>query len=74
MNEKQNLLPAVKESPMHRKDRGLTQESLANEVGIPRSEIANIEVGRQGVFAEQIRRFAVVLDMPVQKLNLPEPA
>jgi transcriptional regulator with XRE-family HTH domain len=55
-----------------RKQSHLTQRRLANEAGIPRTTVANIEVGRVGVYADQLWRFAVVLGVPIDKL-MPEP-
>lgn len=54
-----------------RKQRGLTQEALAVEAGIGRSSLANIEVGRTAVAADQLWRIAIVLGISVGHL-MPE--
>lgn len=39
----------------------MTQTELAHMLGLSRSSVANIEAGRQGVYAEDVVRAAVVL-------------
>lgn len=40
---------------------GLTQERLANRVGMTRTSVVNIEAGRQRVLLNDVQRFAVAL-------------
>ncbi len=47
------------------------QERLANEVGISRATLANIETGRQRVLVHQLYGFAKALDLALADL-LPE--
>ena len=49
----------------------LTQEALADQVGLSRTSITNIERGNQPVSAFLLRRIATVLDCDVRDL-LPE--
>lgn len=39
----------------------MTQTELGDALGLSRSSVANIEAGRQGVYAEDVVRAAVVL-------------
>ena len=50
----------------------LTQEELADRLGISRGGLANIETGRQNILVHQLYRFAAALDMNVHDL-LPLP-
>ena len=42
----------------------LTQESLAQRLGISRASLANIEIGRQSVMVHQLYAFAKILNLP----------
>lgn len=56
----------------HRKRRGLTQEQLAEALGVPRPTYANVESGRQRVAVDLLWKAAVILRVPFNKL-VPEP-
>lgn len=51
-----------------RKRKKLTQEALADAVGISRPAVANIEVGRQAIVPESIRKFSEVLGVEIDLL------
>ena len=51
-----------------RKDRGLTQEELAEQVGVSRSAVAQWETGRTGQITGNLSRIAEVLDLNVEYL------
>lgn len=51
-----------------RKAFGMAQADVASAVGISRSSLANIEAGRQGVYAHQLVRMAAVLNVRVGDL------
>ena len=55
-----------------RKARGITQEHLAQRIGMPRPSYANIESGRQRIPIDVVWRVAVVLGVGIDKL-VPEP-
>jgi transcriptional regulator with XRE-family HTH domain len=55
-----------------RRERGITQEELANRIGLPRPSYANIESGRQRVPLDVVWRAAIVLGMSIAAL-VPEP-
>ena len=55
-----------------RKERGITQEELANRLGLPRPSYANIESGRQRVPLDVVWRAAIVLELTIAAL-VPEP-
>jgi transcriptional regulator with XRE-family HTH domain len=55
-----------------RKERGITQEELANRIGLPRPSYANIESGRQRIPLDVIWRAAIVLELAIAAL-VPEP-
>jgi transcriptional regulator with XRE-family HTH domain len=55
-----------------RKARRITQEELAQRIGLPRPSYANIESGRQRVPLDVVWRAAIVLDQPIAAL-VPEP-
>lgn len=44
-----------------RLNAGMTQTELADALDLSRSSVANIEGGRQGVYAEDVVRAAVIL-------------
>ena len=51
-----------------RKSLRLTQDELANEVGISRASMANIEAGRQRILVGQIYSLANALKLAVPEL------
>lgn len=55
-----------------RKARGITQEELAQRIGVPRPSYANIESGRQRIPIDIVWRAAVVLRVKVDAL-VPSP-
>lgn len=46
-----------------RKQLGLTQEKLANQLAISRASLASIETGRQNVLVHQLYRLATALQL-----------
>jgi transcriptional regulator with XRE-family HTH domain len=55
-----------------RKQRGLTQEELAERVGLTRTSITNIEKGRQKVLSHLLVELSGALNIPLSDL-LPNP-
>lgn len=55
-----------------RGDRGLTQAELAQQIGVSRASLANMERGEQLVSAQILARLLVVLDMAADEL-MPNP-
>lgn len=55
-----------------RKQRDLTQQDVANQVGLKRATYANMETGRQAVACDVLWRLAIVVGIPVERL-MPEP-
>jgi transcriptional regulator with XRE-family HTH domain len=55
-----------------RTEGGLTQQQLADQVGLTRSSIANIEAGRQSFDALQLAQFARALRVTLDALIRPE--
>jgi transcriptional regulator with XRE-family HTH domain len=55
-----------------RSKRGMTQEALAEAIGVPRASYANLEAGRQRIPADILYRAAVILGVSIVSL-LPEP-
>lgn len=51
-----------------RKDRGLTQDELADKVGVSRSAVAQWETGRTGQITGNLSRIAGVLEVNVEYL------
>lgn len=51
-----------------RKARRLTQDSLAAKVGISRPAIVNIELGRQAITVERLRKFSEALGVEIDLL------
>lgn len=51
-----------------RKQKGLTQQDLANAVGLARSQVANIEIGRSDIPMKTLARFAAALDCSMKDL------
>lgn len=55
-----------------RKQLGMKQETLANELAISRGSLANIETGRQGILVHQLYKIALALKITPNDL-LPAP-
>ena len=53
---------------MIRKKKGLTQQNLADKIGISRSLLSNYEVTRNRLYDEMLIRFAVALDVSLDYL------
>jgi transcriptional regulator with XRE-family HTH domain len=51
-----------------RRESGLTQDQLANQVGVSRSAVAQWETGRTGQVTGNLSRIAAVLDVNVEYL------
>ncbi|MEN6545660.1 MAG: helix-turn-helix transcriptional regulator [Armatimonadia bacterium] len=51
-----------------RKERGLTQADLAQLVGMSRTQITNIEVGRSDMPLKTLARFAEALNVSMKDL------
>ena len=51
-----------------RRDRGLTQDALADQVGVSRSAVAQWETGRTGQVTGNLSRIAGVLEVNVEYL------
>ena len=51
-----------------RRDRGLTQDDLADQVGVSRSAVAQWETGRTGQVTGNLSRIAGVLEVNVEFL------
>ena len=51
-----------------RRDRGLTQDELADQVGVSRSAVAQWETGRTGQVTGNLSRIAGVLEVNVEYL------
>jgi DNA-binding XRE family transcriptional regulator len=51
-----------------RKALGMTQEELAEKVGLTRPQLANIEAGTNGTDIRRLRDFAAALDCQVDDL------
>jgi transcriptional regulator with XRE-family HTH domain len=51
-----------------RRDRGLTQDELAGQVGVSRSAVAQWETGRAGQVTGNLSRIAGVLEVNVEYL------
>lgn len=56
-----------------RLEAGITQEALADAVGLTRTSIVNIERGRQAVSVDRLPAFAVALNVQVTDLFDPLP-
>jgi transcriptional regulator with XRE-family HTH domain len=56
-----------------RRELGLTQHALAAQLGMSRAALANIETGRQKVFAHQLYAFAAALNLSPSELLPPVP-
>ena len=51
-----------------RREKGLTQEQLAEMVDVERTHIGNLELARNGVSLDVVFRVADALEVPVHKL------
>ena len=51
-----------------RKKKEMTQQELANKIGVPRYLIANYEQGRTRIYDEMLIRLAIELDCTVDYL------
>lgn len=51
-----------------RKRRKWNQADLADEIGLTRSSVANVEAGRQRLLLHGLLRIAVALDVPTESL------
>lgn len=51
-----------------RKERGLTQQQLADDIGLTQSLISSYESGRRGLSAELVARFALALEISTDEL------
>ena len=51
-----------------RRERGLTQDDFASQVGVSRSAVAQWETGRAGQITGNLSRLAAVLDVSVEYL------
>jgi transcriptional regulator with XRE-family HTH domain len=56
-----------------RKERGLTQEQLAGQLGVSQQALAHYEVGRIGVASAMLPRLAELLDLSFDELLLGHP-
>lgn len=52
----------------YRRKKGLTQEQLAERVGIEPNHISNIELAKTGASLDVLFQIADVLEIPVHKL------
>ncbi|HQT76264.1 MAG: XRE family transcriptional regulator [Rhodospirillales bacterium 20-64-7] len=51
-----------------RRDRGITQDDLANQIGVSRSAVAQWETGRAGQITGNLTRIAEMLGVTVEYL------
>lgn len=51
-----------------RTDAGMTQQELADALGVSRPSVSNIEAGRQHIQLDVLYRLAAVLDLEVHRL------
>jgi transcriptional regulator with XRE-family HTH domain len=51
-----------------RKERGLTQEQLAESSSVDRTALIDVELGRQGILYERLFDIAEALEVPVVDL------
>lgn len=63
-----NKMPFCLRVSTQRKRIGLTQEQLAEKVGLDRASIANIETGRHKVSFDMIRPMAAALQLSVEEM------
>ena len=57
-----------------RKERRLTQQQLADQLGIAQQTLAHYEVGRLGVGAAMLPRLAEILDLSLDEMLMGQPA
>ena len=48
-----------------RKTRGLTQEQLAEKLGVQRATVSNYEIGRRSPHIKELEKIAAVLGVPL---------
>ena len=51
-----------------RERRGMTQEALAEKVGVSRAYLSRLEMGRHDPPLSRLRKLAKVLKVPIEKL------
>jgi transcriptional regulator with XRE-family HTH domain len=56
-----------------RKERGLTQEQLAEQLGVSQQALAHYEVGRIGVASAMLPKLAELLDLSFDELLVGQP-
>jgi transcriptional regulator with XRE-family HTH domain len=56
-----------------RKERGMTQQALADALGVSQQTLAHYEVGRVGVGAPMLPRLAELLDLSFDEILLGQP-
>ena len=56
----------------HRKNNGLTKEELANEIGLSRASIVQIEQGKQRISIHHLCEMAKIFDQPITAFLLIE--
>jgi transcriptional regulator with XRE-family HTH domain len=56
-----------------RKERGLTQQALADALGVSQQTLAHYEVGRVGVGAAMLPRLSELLDLSFDEMLLGQP-
>jgi len=57
-----------------RKERRLTQQQLADQLGIAQQTLAHYEVGRLGVGAAMLPRLAEILNLSLDEMLMGQPA
>ena len=66
MNERKRIGERIREE---RKKKGITQEMLAQKVGMQRTHISRIEQGKCSTGFDLLQRIAEVLDMRIDIVN-----
>src|SRR3546814_7924487 len=56
-----------------RKERGLTQQQLADKLGVSQQTLAHYEVGRVGVGTPMLPRLAQILDLSFDEILIGQP-
>ena len=60
-----------------RKKQGMSQQTLADKIGINRYLVSDYEIGRARIYDEMVKRFAIALDVSTDYLlglkDKPEP-
>jgi transcriptional regulator with XRE-family HTH domain len=59
----QNLGKTIRE---HRQAHGQTRQQLADQIGLSRASVVNIEAGRQAVYVDTLILIAVALEKPIE--------